>query len=64
MTLFRARRYGTAEWTTISISDGPEEEADEDGLAPIICGIIGSSLGTSSLHVQQLNDQGAWEDLE
>lgn len=64
MTLFRARRRGTAEWTLISISDGPEEEEAEDSLAPVICGIIGSSLGTSSLHVQQLGEGGVWEDLE
>lgn len=62
MTLFRARQWGTADWTQIHIST--EAEEDEVGLEGIIASVIGSALGTSSLHVQFLNEEGEWEDME
>lgn len=61
MILYRAREYGKAEWTQIAIG-GPDE--DEEDLAPVIASVIGSALDTSSLHVQHLNEEGVWEDLE
>jgi hypothetical protein len=57
--LFRARAWGTGEWTRISI--GGEEDGD---IERTIASIIGSALGTSSLHVQQMSEEGPWEDLE
>lgn len=61
MILFRARQWGAADWTTISIAD-----ADEDGdTESLIASVIGSSLSTSSLHVQRFDSASdAWEDLE
>lgn len=61
MTLYRARQWGTADWTKISITASSEE--DEAGLESTIASIIGSALETSPLHVQFLNDDGEWEDL-
>jgi len=59
MILYRVRKWGAAEWSLISIGGGEENELD-----PILASILGSALATSSLHVQQLDDQGIWEDLE
>lgn len=59
MILFRARAWGSGEWTRISI--GGEEDGDVERT---IASIIGSALSTSSLHTQQMNDEGNWEDLE
>lgn len=60
MTLFRARQYGSAEWTLIQVSS----PSDEDAVPLIIASIIGSALGTSSLHVQQMDEEGKWEEME
>ncbi len=60
MTLFRARQYGSADWTLISLSS----DGDDDSLPATIASIIGSALGTSSLHVQQIGEDDIWEDLE
>lgn len=62
MTLFRARQYGSAlPWTLISINTPGEEESE---LADLLVPIIGLALATSSLHVQQMNDEGDWEESE
>lgn len=63
MTLFRARQWGAAEWTLISITDGPDEE-DESAVTTALTGIIGSALSTSSLHVQVMGEGGQWENIE
>lgn len=61
MILFRARQWGAADWTTISVADS-DEDSDTESL---ISSIIGSSLSTSSLHVQRFDPiSNAWEDLE
>lgn len=61
MILYRVREYGKADWTRVAIGGADE---DEDSLAPTIASVLGSALSTSSLHVQQLNEDGEWEDLE
>jgi len=62
MLLFRARFYGSAEWVLISLSDGSDEE---DGLPATISSVIGSALATTdNLHLQRMNDEGVWEDVE
>lgn len=59
MTLFRARQWGSADWTQIEIrSDADEDDTVESALASI----IGSALETSPLHVQRLNEDNEWED--
>jgi len=61
--LFRVRRFGGAEWTYISICE--EGEGEDSDLPSIISAIIGSALGTSSLHVQIWEEEEEeWEDLE
>lgn len=59
MIVFRARQWGTAAWTLLSI--GGDEDAE---MQDTIAAVIGSALGTSELHVQRLSDEGEWEDLE
>jgi hypothetical protein len=59
MTLFRARAWGSADWCTISIAGEVEEVCDQ--LAEIICEALGSA---DNLHIQQMNEDGEWEDLE
>lgn len=62
MILFRVRFYGQSEWTIISISDGSD---DEDGLPVTISSVIGAALSTTdNLHLQRMNDDGIWEDVE
>lgn len=61
MTLYRARQWGTSEWTKISITASSED--DEGGLESVISSILGSALETSPLHVQFMNEEGEWEDL-
>lgn len=61
MILFRARAFGSADpWTLISVNCSDEDEGVETEVAQI----IGSALGTSPLHVQQMNDEGDWENME
>lgn len=62
MILFRARQYGKADWTTISIHD-PAEEDSEASVEAEVASMIGSALDTSPLHIQRMNDEGEWEDL-
>lgn len=50
---FRARRYGEAEWTYITI----EGELDH-----LLAGAVGASLNVKYLHVQIWVD-GEWENL-
>lgn len=64
MILFRARQYGKAEWTTISIHDPAAEEEEEGSIEAEVASMLGSALDTSPLHVQKMNDEGVWEDLE
>ena len=62
MILFRARQWGAADWSLISINTpGEEDPTDTD---KSVSGILGSALSTSSLHVQQMSEEGEWEDLE
>lgn len=63
MILFRARQWGSAEWTQVAVNT-PGDEEDEAGMEGLLASVIGSALSTSSLHVQQLSDEGEWEDLE
>ena len=63
MILFRAREWGSAEWTLISVNT-PGDEEGENGLADTLSSIIGSALSTSSLHVQMMNEEGEWENLQ
>lgn len=61
MILFRARKFGSADpWTVISVNCGD----DDEGVEAEVSQIIGSSLGTSDLHVQMMDDEGVWGDLE
>lgn len=64
MILFRARQYGKVEWTTISIHDPAAEEDSEDSVELPVASMIGSALDTSPLHIQRMNDDGVWEDVE
>ena len=64
MILFRARQYGKADWTTISIHDPAAEEDSDDTIELEVASMIGSTLDTSPLHVQRMNDEGVWEDVE
>jgi hypothetical protein len=61
--VFRARRYGSADWTRIAIHD-PLEEDSEASVEADVANICGSALGTSPLHVQRMSDEGEWEDVE
>jgi hypothetical protein len=60
MSTFRARQWGSGDWTTVDIS----ESGEEDTVEPALTSIIGSALETCPLHVQRLNEEGEWEDLE
>ncbi len=61
--LFRVRRFGSAEWTYISICE--EGEGEDSDIPSIISSIIGSALSTSTLCVQVWDaDSREWEDLE
>lgn len=61
MILFRARAFGSADpWTLISVHCSDED----DGVEAAVSQIIGSALGTSPLHVQQMDDEGNWENME
>lgn len=64
MILLRARIPGTGEWTNICIQTPGPDSDEEDDLERNIASVIGAPLSTSSLHVQRLNDEGQWEDLE
>ena len=64
MILFRVRKYGSAEWTLISVNTPGIDEEEEDDMSATIAAVIGSALGTSSLHVQRMADEGDWEDIE
>lgn len=60
MSKFRARLWGSGDWTSIDIS---EDDESDSGLEAGLTSIIGSALETSPLHVQRLNEDGQWEDL-
>lgn len=61
MSNFRARQWGSGDWTHIQINS----ESDEDDIVePAVTSIVGSALETCPLHVQRLNEEGEWEDLE
>jgi hypothetical protein len=61
LILLRARQWGSADWTHITISSVDE---DDPSLESSIMQIIGSALDTSSLHVQLQSPDGSWEDLD
>lgn len=63
MSLFRVRRYGSADWLQVIIQPDPESEENED-LEQEIARAITPVLNADDLHVQQLNAFGNWEDLE
>lgn len=63
MTLFRVRKYGQADWALVSVNT-PGDDDDENGMVSLVSGILGSALGTSSLHVQMMSEEGEWEDIE
>lgn len=63
MIIFRARQWGQAEWTQITVNT-PGDDEDESEMEQNLASVIGSALGTSSLHVQRLQEDGEWEDLE
>lgn len=64
MNIFRVRQYGSGSWTLVSVNT-PGDEEDDSGMVATLSSIIGSALDTSSeLHVQRMNDDGEWEDLE
>lgn len=54
MIHLRFRRFGDADWTSLLLHGDLEAE----GL-----GLVGSALETSPFHVQQLTEEGEWEDL-
>lgn len=57
MTLFRIRRWGSAEWTQIEVSGGDESTESEAAMN------LRNLLGDGSMHAQECNDAGEWEDL-
>lgn len=61
MTLFRARRWGSADWTLISV--GGDVSEDEAPLAQLVGGAMLSAGNGETFHVQQLSDDGVWENL-
>lgn len=62
MTRFRCRQWGTADWTEVIIANSGDED---DVVEAAVASIIGSALDTSSLHIQQWNDEEEeWEDME
>lgn len=58
MTRFRARAWGSADWIEIDLS-GEDEEVEE-----AVAGEMKSALWNSGLHVQELQEDGKWEDIE
>lgn len=64
MILLRARRHGTGEWTNIMIQTPGVDDESEDDMERDLAAIVGSALGTSPLHIQQLTDEGIWEEVE
>jgi len=62
MTLFRVRRYGSADWIEVSVRNAAEE--DENEVEDEISKLIESVLVVDDLHCQFVNDEGEWEDLE
>ena len=61
MTLYRARQWGSSFWTEVAIRG---DEEDETGVEAALSSILGSALSTSSLHVQFMNADEEWENLE
>lgn len=59
MTLFRIRQYGTTTWTTIRIADEEDEGLEEE-----LAEKTRDMLDMPDLHVQEMNEDGKWEDLE
>lgn len=59
MTLFRYRRWGTPDWTEISISS----DEDEDGVTEVIEGQIRDLLRAADMHAQECDGEGNWEDI-
>lgn len=57
MTLFRIRRWGSAEWTEIAVTGGAESTESEIALA------LRLMLSDGSMHAQEATEQGEWEDL-
>lgn len=57
MTRYRARRWGSADWIEVDVS-GDDEEAEA-----AIAGDISSALWNTGMHVQELGEDGRWEDL-
>ena len=63
LILFRIRKYGSADWTEISVRnellDSDEAELEEE-----IGDLIESVLTVDDLHCQRLSSEGKWEDVE
>jgi len=63
MILFRIRKYGSADWTEVSVRnellDSDEAELEEE-----IGDLIESVLTADDLHCQRLSPEGKWEDVE
>ena len=57
MTSFRIRQWGSADWTQIDLS-GDDEEVGE-----LMVEAVRDMLADNSLHVQELSEEGKWEDL-
>lgn len=58
MTSFRIRAWGSADWTVINLSSDEEDELLE-GLADH----IRDFLCEKEAHVQEMGEDGRWEDL-
>jgi hypothetical protein len=60
MTSFRIRNFGSADWVQIDLS-GDDEELEEE-LIEHLEEVLPELDGP--LHMQKLNEDGRWEDLD
>ena len=59
MTSFRIRTFGSADWVQLDIS-GDDEELEEE-IIELLAGELTDLEGP--YHIQQLNEDGEWEDV-
>jgi len=63
VTLFRIRKYGSADWTEVLVRNELLDSDDQD-LEEEISELIEAALEVDGLHCQRLSDECKWEDLE
>ena len=64
MISFRIRRYGKFDWVSVDLSSNEEDEDAEDLAQQLAHSVLQTFEYADDLHIQQMNDEGEWEDVE